>query len=274
MSTQVSLRELLDAGVHFGHQTRRWNPAMRPFIFGERNGIHIIDLQKTQRLFTNALKYVEEEVAKGGHVLFIATKKQAQEVIIEEAERCKQFYVHHRWLGGMLTNYNTVRNSIKSLKKIEKMSEDGTYESLPKKEVILLEKKRSKLDRSLGGIKNMPGLPSAVFVIDPKKESTAIAEANRLGIPVIAVTDTNCNPKNIDYVIPGNDDSLKAIKLYAKLLADAVGEGAKRQKVRANNDDSIEGEGGRDVKVKRLKSREEKKSSKEEVAQTAETEGK
>ena len=258
MSVDVQLRDLLDAGVHFGHQVRRWNPKMRPFIFGERNGIHIIDLQKTQKLFNTALSVVEQTVADGGHVLFVATKKQAQDIIVEEAERAGQFHVHHRWLGGMLTNYQTVKQSISKLKKIEKMAADGTYDSITKKEVSLKERLREKLERSLGGIKNMPNLPSLMVVIDAKKEATAIQEANRLGIPVVAITDTNSDPANIDYIIPGNDDSLKAIKLYASLIADAALAGKARRRSEAGREDGTLSAEGRssNVKVKRLKTRE------------------
>jgi small subunit ribosomal protein S2 len=259
MSIEVQMRDLLDAGVHFGHQVRRWNPKMRPFIYGERNGIHIIDLQKTQKLFKDALSFVEQTVTEGGHILFVATKKQAQEIIVEEAERAGMFHIHHRWLGGMMTNWQTVRSSITKLKRIEKMASDGTYESITKREVALKERLRIKLERSLGGIKNMPGLPSAIFVIDAKKEFTAIAEANRLGIPVIAVTDTNSDPNGVDYIIPGNDDSLKAIKLYASLISDASISGKQRRKAESTKEDSsFASESGRSqVKVKRLKSRDE-----------------
>ena len=258
-SVEVQMRELLDAGVHFGHQVRRWNPKMRPFIYGERNGIHIIDLQKTQKLLKNALDFVEQTVSEGGHILFVATKKQAQEIIVEEASRAGMYHVHHRWLGGMMTNWQTVRASITKLKRIEKMVTDGTYESIPKREVVLKERLRTKLERSIGGIKNMPGLPSAIFIIDAKKEFTAIAEANRLGIPVIAITDTNTDPQGVDYVVPGNDDSLKAIKLYASLVASAAIAGKLRRKTElVKEDSSIGSEGGRgQIKVKRLKSRED-----------------
>ena len=258
MAVEVQLRDLLDSGVHFGHQIRRWNPKMRPFIFGERNGIHIIDLQKTQKLINKALEVVERTVAEGGHVLFVATKKQAQEIITQEAERGSQFHVHHRWLGGMLTNFSTVKMSISKLKKIEKMSQDGTYDSLTKKEVSLKERERISLERSLGGIKNMPGLPSLLFIIDAKKEATAIAEANRLGIPVIAVTDTNSDPSGIDLIIPGNDDSLKAIKLYASLVAEASLAGKqKRRSESVREDGNFAQDRNSQVKIKRLKSREE-----------------
>lgn len=255
MAVEVQLRDLLDGGVHFGHQIRRWNPKMRPFIYGERNGVHIIDLQKTQKLFNAALEVIENAVAEGGHVLFVATKKQAQDIIVEECGRSKMFYVQHRWLGGMLTNYSTVKMSISKLKRIERMKVDGTYESITKKEVSLKERLRLKLERSLGGIKNMPGLPAVMFVIDAKKETTAIAEARRVGIPVVAVTDTNSDPAGIDYVIPGNDDSLKAIRLYASRVADACMAGAQRRRVEANRDEGTIDDGR--VKVKRLRREEE-----------------
>jgi small subunit ribosomal protein S2 len=256
MAVDVQLKDLLDAGVHFGHQIRRWNPKMRPFIYGERNGIHIIDLQKTQKLFKNALSTIENTVAEGGNVLFVATKKQAQDIIKEESERAGMFHVHHRWLGGMLTNFSTVKTSITKLKKIEKMASDGTYESITKKEVALKERLRIKLDRSLGGIKNMNGLPAVMVVIDAKKEATAIAEARRLGIPVVAVTDTNSDPSDVDFVIPGNDDSLKAIKLYASLIADATIAGKQRRKNDLVREDaSMSSDSARGPKVKRLRSR-------------------
>ena len=263
MSTAVEMRELLDAGVHFGHQIRRWNPKMRPFIYGERNGIHIIDLQKTQKLFKSALDFVEQIVAEGGHILFVATKKQAQEIIVAEATKAGMFHVHHRWLGGMMTNWQTVRASITKLKRIEKMMTDGTYESMTKREVVLKERLRTKLERSIGGIKNMPGLPAALFIIDAKKEFTAIAEANRLGIPVIAVVDTNTPPDGVDWIVPGNDDSLKAIQLYASLVASAAIAGRQRRKVElVREDSSIGAEGGRgQIKVKRLKSREDEETN-------------
>jgi len=261
MSVEVQLRDLLDAGVHFGHQVRRWNPKMRPFIYGERNGIHIVDLQKTQKLFKTALDVIEKTVADGGHVLFVATKKQAQDIIKEEAARSGMFHVHHRWLGGMLTNFATAKQSVAKLKKIEKMASDGTYESITKKEVALKERLREKLERSIGGIKNMPGLPSLVFVIDAKKEATAIAEANRLGIPVVAITDTNSDPTGVDYVIPGNDDSLKAIKLYAQLIADAAIEGKQRRRNEEGREATMAAGDRGNTKVKRLRTRDDEEEA-------------
>jgi small subunit ribosomal protein S2 len=224
MST-ITMKELLEAGVHFGHQAKRWNPKMKKYIFGERNGIYIIDLQKTLKLFKEAYDFVRSAAAEGKDVLFVGTKKQAQDAITEEAKRCGMYYVSSRWLGGMLTNFATIRKSIDRLKKIEKMKEDGTYDKLTKKEVAGLEKERTKLEKILSGIKTMPGLPSVLFIIDPRKEDIAVHEANKLGIPVVAVVDTNCDPDNIDYVIPGNDDAIRAIRLMASKVADAVIEG-------------------------------------------------
>jgi small subunit ribosomal protein S2 len=224
MST-ITMKELLEAGVHFGHQAKRWNPKMKKYIFGERNGIYIIDLQKTLKLFKEAYDFVRSAASEGKDVLFVGTKKQAQDAITEEAKRCGMYYVSSRWLGGMLTNFATIRKSIDRLKKIEKMKEDGTYDKLTKKEVAGLEKERTKLERILSGIKTMPGLPSVLFIIDPRKEDIAVHEANKLGIPVVAVVDTNCDPDNIDYVIPGNDDAIRAIRLMASKVADAVIEG-------------------------------------------------
>ncbi len=221
----ITMKELLEAGVHFGHQAKRWNPKMKKYIFGERNGIYIIDLQKTLKLFKEAYDFVRDTASQGKDILFVGTKKQAQDAITEEAKRCGMYYVSSRWLGGMLTNFTTIRKSIDRLKKIEKMKEDGTYEKLTKKEVAALEKERTKLEKILSGIKVMPDLPSAVFIIDPRKEAIAVHEANKLGIPVVAVVDTNCDPDNIDYVIPGNDDAIRAIRLMASKVADAVIEG-------------------------------------------------
>jgi small subunit ribosomal protein S2 len=229
----ISIRQLLEAGVHFGHQTKRWNPKMRPFIFGARNGIHIIDLQQTVKLFNKAFQFLTNTVAQGEAILFVGTKKQAQEVITEEAKRCGMFCVTNRWLGGTLTNFKTVKGSIDRLRSIEKMAEDGTFERMTKKEVLHLERERVKLEKALGGIKNMGNLPGAVFVIDPKKEHIAVSEARKLEIPIIAITDTNCDPDEIDYVIPGNDDAIRAIKLFTGKVADACIAGARIGKERA-----------------------------------------
>ena len=223
------MRKLLEAGVHFGHQTTRWNPKMAPYIFGPRNGIHIIDLGKTVRLLDSAYNCVVDRVAAGGSVLFVGTKRQAQEVISSEARRANQFFVNTRWLGGCLTNFRTISKSIDKLKDLEEMGRDGRYEALPKKEVLKLEKLRTKLERALGGIKNMGRHPSVVFVIDPNKETIAVREANRLNIPVIAVIDTNCDPDNVDFPVPGNDDAIRSIKLFTSAIADACLEGMKRR---------------------------------------------
>ena len=222
----ISMKELLEAGVHFGHQTKRWNPKMKEYIFGERNGIYIIDLQKTLKMFKDAARFVGEMAAQGKNVLFVGTKRQAQEAISEEANRCQMFYVNQRWLGGLLTNMATVQKSIKRLKDLEGMaSVEGGYAGRPKKEVIRLERERKHLDQNLAGIKDMPGLPDVLFVIDSNKEAIAVKEARRLGIPVVAIVDTNCDPDEVDYVIPGNDDALRAIRLFASKIADAVIEG-------------------------------------------------
>ncbi len=219
------MKELLEAGVHFGHQTKRWNPKMKSYIFGERNGIYIIDLQKTLRLFKEATQFVTELAAQGKTFLFVGTKRQAQDAIAEESARCSMFYVNQRWLGGLLTNFATIQKSVKRLKDLEAMKEDGRYELLPKKEVLRLERLRKALDKNLSGVKNMPSLPDAVFVVDSRREEIAVAEARRLKIPVLAVVDTNCDPEVIDHVIPGNDDALRAIRLFASRVADAILEG-------------------------------------------------
>jgi small subunit ribosomal protein S2 len=219
------MKELLEAGVHFGHQTKRWNPKMKEYIFGERNGIYIIDLQKTLKLFKDATRYVVEMAAQGKTVLFVGTKRQAQEAIAEEANRCQMFYVNQRWLGGLLTNMTTVQKSIKRLKELEQMSTEGAWGGRPKKEIVRLERDRKHLDQNLAGIKDMPGLPDVVFVIDSNKEAIAVKEARRLGIPVVAIVDTNCDPDEVDWVIPGNDDALRAIRLFTSKIADAVIEG-------------------------------------------------
>lgn len=221
----VSMKQLLEAGVHFGHQTRRWNPKMAPYIFTERNGIYIIDLQKTVKMVEEAYYFIREIAANGGNVLFVGTKKQAQDSIKEEAIRCGMFYVSQRWLGGMLTNFRTIRSRVERLKKIEQMAEDGSYTVLPKKEVLQLEKERERLEKFLSGVKEMNRLPDAVFIVDPRKERIAIAEARKLNIPIVAIVDTNCDPDEVDYVIPGNDDAIRAVRLLASKMADAVIEG-------------------------------------------------
>jgi small subunit ribosomal protein S2 len=222
---EVTMKELLEAGVHFGHETKRWDPRMKPYIFGARNGIYIIDLQKTVQLFKETYQFVRDITSKGEYVLFVGTKKQAQESILEESTRCKMFYVNQRWLGGMLTNFQTIKRSIDRLKKLEAMKNEEIYNLLPKKEILELEKERVKLEKTLGGIKNMDRLPGAIFVVDPKKEKIAVNEARKIGIPSIGVVDTNCNPEEVDYLIPGNDDAIRAIRLISSKIADAVNEG-------------------------------------------------
>ena len=221
----ISMKELLEAGVHFGHQTKRWNPKMKEYIFGERNGIYIIDLQKTLKLFKDAMRYVGEMAAQGKTVLFVGTKRQAQEAIAEEATRCQQFYVNQRWLGGLLTNMTTVQKSIKRLKELDAMAAEGNWDGRAKKEMVRLERERKHLNQNLAGIKDMNGLPDMLFVIDSNKEAIAVEEARKLGIPVVAVVDTNCDPDKVDYVIPGNDDALRAIRLFTNKISDAVVEG-------------------------------------------------
>ena len=221
----VSMKQLLEAGVHFGHQTRRWNPKMKKYIFTERNGIYIIDLQKTVKKLDEAYNFVRDVAAEGGDILFVGTKKQAQESIRDEATRCGMHYVNARWLGGMLTNFRTIRKRIDRLEQLRTMSEDGTFDLLPKKEVVKLQLEIEKLEKFLGGVKNMQGLPKALFIVDPHKERIAVAEARKLNIPIVAIVDTNCNPDEIDYVIPGNDDAIRAVKLIAGTMANAVLEG-------------------------------------------------
>ena len=221
----ITMKELLEAGVHFGHQTKRWNPKMKEYIFGERNGIYIIDLQKTLKMFKEAAKFVATITGEGKTVLFVGTKRQAQEAVSEEANRCGMYYVNQRWLGGLLTNFTTIQKSIKRLKEIELMSQDGRYEMLPKKEVIKLERERKHLETNLSGIKNMATLPDALFVIDSHKEMIAVREARKLGIPVVGIVDTNCDPEEVDHIIPGNDDALRAIRLFTSKIADACLEG-------------------------------------------------
>ncbi len=227
---QITMKQMLEAGVHFGHQTKRWNPKMKPYIFGARNGIYIVDLQKTVRYFKTAYQFIQDTVANGDKVLFVGTKKQAQDAIKEESLGADQYFVNNRWLGGMLTNFTTIKASIDRLKKIEAMAEDGTIDQYTKKEALELERQREKLEKNLGGIKHMTKLPGAVFIIDPKKEAIAVQEANKLGIPVVAVVDTNCDPDNIDYVIPGNDDAIRAIRLFASKMAEACADGEQQRK--------------------------------------------
>jgi len=221
----ITMKELLEAGVHFGHQTKRWNPKMKEFIFGERNGIYIIDLQKTLKMFKEASKFVQDLAAEGRIILFVGTKRQAQDAIAEEAQRCSMFYVNQRWLGGLLTNWVTVQKSVKRLKELDEMATDGRYDLLPKKEVIKLERERKHLQANLAGIKNMTRLPDAIFVIDSNKEQIAVRESRKLGIPVVAVVDTNCDPSEVDYVIPGNDDALRAIRLFTSKISESIAEG-------------------------------------------------
>jgi small subunit ribosomal protein S2 len=224
----VGMKQLLEAGVHFGHQTRRWNPKMKPFIFGARNGIYIIDLQRTVRLFQSAYQFVTETVAAGESVLFVGTKQQARDTILEEAQRCGMFFINQRWLGGMLTNFKTIKLRIDYLKELDAMIQDGSINRFPKKEILQLQNEREKLEKNLGGIKKMTRLPGALFVVDTNRENIAVAEANRLGIPVVAVVDTNCDPDVIDYPIPGNDDAIRAIRLVTSKVADACVEGRQR----------------------------------------------
>jgi small subunit ribosomal protein S2 len=221
----ITMKELLEAGVHFGHQTKRWNPKMKEYIFGERNGIYIIDLQKTLKMFKEASKFVQDLAAEGRIILFVGTKRQAQDAIAEEAQRCSMFYVNQRWLGGLLTNWVTVQKSVKRLKELDEMATDGRYDLLPKKEVIKLERERKHLQANLAGIKNMTRLPDAIFVIDSNKEQIAVRESRKLGIPVVAVVDTNCDPSEVDYVIPGNDDALRAIRLFTSKISESIAEG-------------------------------------------------
>ena len=241
MANVISMKQLLEAGVHFGHQTRRWNPKMAEYIFTERNGIYIIDLQKTVKKVEEAYYFVRDIAADGGEVLFVGTKKQAQDSIKEEAERVGMYYVNARWLGGMLTNFQTIQKRIARLAQINKMEEDGTFEALPKKEVIKLKAQRDKLEKYLGGIKDMKKVPECMFVVDPRKEKIAIAEAKKLGIPVVAIVDTNCDPDEVDYVIPGNDDAIRAVKLIASTISNAIIEGRQGEDALAamtSNDDA------------------------------------
>ena len=240
--SSVSMKQLLEAGVHFGHQTRRWNPKMKKYIFTERNGIYIIDLQQTVKMLDTAYDFVREVSAEGGQILFVGTKKQARDAIKEEAERCGMHYVNARWLGGMLTNYTTIKKRIARLEQLNTMKEDGTFDLLPKKEVVKLELEIEKLEKFLGGIRNMDGLPKALFVVDTKKEKIAVAEARKLGIPVVAIVDTNCDPDEVDYIIPGNDDAIRAVKLIAGRMADAVIEGREGEQFGESAQEAVEEE--------------------------------
>ncbi|MES0445726.1 MAG: 30S ribosomal protein S2 [Desulfobacterales bacterium] len=238
----ITMKELLEAGVHFGHQTKRWNPKMKPYIFGARNGIYIIDLQKTVRMFKTVYDFVVDTVANDNSLLFVGTKKQARDSIYEEANRCEMFYVHNRWLGGMLTNFQTIKKSIDRLNYLNNIHNDESINLFPKKERLKLNKERLKLDNNLGGIRTMNGLPSAIFVVDPRNEAIAVREGRRLGIPIIAIVDTNCNPEEVDYIIPGNDDAIRAIRLITSRIADACIEGKQRmvEKQQAEADKEIE----------------------------------
>ena len=240
----VAMKQLLEAGVHFGHQTRRWDPKMAEYIFQARNGIHIIDLQKTSKKIDEAYAFLKEQAEEGKTVLFVGTKKQAQECVKEAAEKSGMYYVDQRWLGGMLTNFDTIRTRVQRLKDLEKMQEDGTFDVLPKKEVILLKKEMEKLEKNLGGIKEMDKLPGVIFLVDPKKEHIAVLEAKKLGIPVIGLVDTNCNPEEVDYAIPGNDDAIRAVKLIADTMANAVIEGRQGEtlEVTSDSEDAMETE--------------------------------
>ena len=235
----VQMKQLLEAGVHFGHQTRRWNPKMAEYIFTERNGIYIIDLQKTVKMIEEAYYFTRDVAAEGGSVLFVGTKKQAQEAIKEEAERTGMYYVNARWLGGMLTNFKTIKKRISRLFQLDKMAEDGSMELLPKKEVIKLNLEKERLEKFLGGIKNMQDLPSAMFVVDPRKEKNAIAEAHKLGIPVIAIVDTNCDPEEADYPIPGNDDAIRAVKLIVSTIGNAILEGKQGEQMEETQNEEV-----------------------------------
>lgn len=230
----ISMKQLLEAGVHFGHQTKRWNPKMKPYIFTDRGGIYIIDLQKTAKLVEKAYEFVRDVAADGGKVLFVGTKKQAQESVEEEAKRCNMYYVNQRWLGGMLTNFKTISTRIARMKQLDKMEEDGTFDLLPKKEVVKLRKEQNTLHANLDGIKDMNGIPDVMFIVDPKKEKIAVAEAHALGIPIVAIVDTNCDPDEVDYVISGNDDAIRAVKLIASVMANAVLEGVQGEQYDAD----------------------------------------
>ena len=258
----VAMKQLLEAGVHFGHQTRRWDPRMAEYIFQARNGIHIIDLQKTSKKIDEAYEFLREQAEEGKTVLFVGTKKQAQDCMKEAAEKSGMFYVNQRWLGGMLTNFDTIKKRVERLNQLEKMEEDGTFDVLPKKEVILLKKEMEKLDKNLSGIKEMTELPGVIFLVDPKKERNAVLEARKLNIPTIGLVDTNCNPEDVDYVIPGNDDAIRAVKLIADVMANAIIEGRQGEALEAESEDAQE------------EATEEPKDIEEVVAEAEETENK
>ena len=258
----VAMKQLLEAGVHFGHQTRRWDPRMAEYIFQARNGIHIIDLQKTSKKLDEAYNFIREQAEEGKTILFVGTKKQAQECMKEAAEKCGMYYVDQRWLGGMLTNFDTIQKRIQRLKDLEVMSEDGTFEVLPKKEVILLKKEMEKLERNLGGIKDMNELPGVIFLVDPKKERIAVLEAKKLGIPTVGLVDTNCNPNDVDYVIPGNDDAIRAVKLIADVMANAVIEGKQGESFDAEVEEQDVSE--EETTIEQVVANEEETESKEE----------
>ena len=260
----VAMKQLLEAGVHFGHQTRRWDPKMAEYIFQARNGIHIIDLQKTSKKLDEAYAFLKEQAEEGKTVLFVGTKKQAQECVKEAAEKCGMYYVDQRWLGGMLTNFDTIRARVQRLKDLEKMQEDGTFDVLPKKEVILLKKEMSKLERNLGGIKEMDKLPGVIFLVDPKKERIAVLEAKKLNIPIIGLVDTNCNPEEVDYAIPGNDDAIRAVKLITDVMANAVIEGKQGESFEVSEEEQSSDEEVTDMEqvVEEAEQKEEETESK------------
>jgi small subunit ribosomal protein S2 len=241
----LSVRELFESGVHFGHQTKRWNPKMKPYIYGSRSGIHIVDLDQTARLFKRAFDFLSDTVARGGHVLFVGTKRQAAEIVEEEARRAEQYFVTNRWLGGTLTNFRTMKGGLERLRNLERMAEDGTHAQLPKKEVVRLEKERARLEKYIGGMKGMSGVPHALFVIDPGQESIAVAEARKLHVPIVAITDTNCDPDLVDYVVPGNDDAIRSIRLITGAIADAClwGAARHRERIAARGGEDADGAG-------------------------------
>ncbi|MCK5128781.1 MAG: 30S ribosomal protein S2 [Clostridiales bacterium] len=264
----ISMKQLLEAGVHFGHQTRRWNPKMKPYIFAERNGIYIIDLQKTVKLADKAYNFVKEVAENGGTVLFVGTKKQAQESVTTEAKRCGMFFVNNRWLGGTLTNFNTIKKRINRLHELYRMEENGQFDLLPKKEVIKLKLQRDKLEKNLGGIKDMKKVPDALFVVDTKKEHLAIAEAKKLGIPIVAIVDTNCDPDEADYIIPGNDDAIRAVKLISAAMASAVIEGRQGESFDEDAPEAAEVAKTETTATEETKEKEPKKETKEVKAET------